>query len=390
MCWGNFVGARNVSLENVYIWSVYSLLGSSVNYFYFISTMGFEVDEDFVQELEHRPNLCTTEADGIPLIDLSLLNSPNLDDDPEALVSLVGEIGDACRDWGIFQGINHGVPLELRWRIEKAMKDFFALSAEEKKKVTKDEVIFGGYHDIENTKNIRDWKEVFDFVVEDSTAILDSHDSGDGDLHMMQNQWPDYPPQFREVCQGYAGAVGKLACKLLELISVSLGLGEKRLNGYFKDQISFVRLNHYPPCPSPHLALGLGRHKDPGAITVLCQDDVSGLEVKRKTDGAWVRVKPIPDAYIINIGDIFQVWSNDKYESPEHRVVANSERERFSIPFFFNPGHCVMVKPLEEMVNEKNPAKYGEFNCGEYFETRKNSNFKKLDVENIQIHHFKI
>lgn len=68
-----------------------------------------------------------------------------------------------------------------------------------------------------------------------------------------------------------------------------------------------MRLNYYPLCPIHHLALGVGRHKDPGALTVLAQDDVGGLEVKRKADGEWIQVKPTPDAYIINVGDIIQV-----------------------------------------------------------------------------------
>lgn len=99
----------------------------------------------------------------------------------------------------------------------------------------------------------------------------------------------------------------KLAYKLLELISLSLGLPANRLNGYFKDQTSILRLNHYPPCPFPNLALGVGHHKDAGALTVLTQDDVGGLEVRRKSDGEWIPVTPIPDAYIINVGDIVQV-----------------------------------------------------------------------------------
>jgi isopenicillin N synthase-like dioxygenase len=79
------------------------------------------------------------------------------------------------------------------------------------------------------------------------------------------------------------------------------------MNGYFEDQTTFLRFNHYPPCPSPNLALGVGRHKDGGALSVLAQDDVGGLEVRRKSDGEWIPVKPIPDAYIINVGDAVQV-----------------------------------------------------------------------------------
>ncbi|ONK78244.1 uncharacterized protein A4U43_C02F16150 [Asparagus officinalis] len=112
---------------------------------------------------------------------------------------------------------------------------------------------------------------------------------------------------IRDACVEYAEAVEKLAFKLLELMAMSLDLPAKRLNGYFKDSLSRVRLNRYPPCPSPDLALGVGPHKDQGALTVLAQDDVGGLDVKRKSDGQWVRVKPVPDSYVINIGDLIQV-----------------------------------------------------------------------------------
>ena len=88
---------------------------------------------------------------------------------------------------------------------------------------------------------------------------------------------------------------------------MSLGLPADRLNGYFEHQTSFLRFNYYPSCPSPDLALGVGRHKDCGVLTVLAQDDVGGLEVKRKSDGEWIPVKPITDAYIINVGDVVQV-----------------------------------------------------------------------------------
>ena len=112
----------------------------------------------------------------------------------------------------------------------------------------------------------------------------------------------------------------KLAYKLMELIALSLGLPADRFHGFFKDQTSFIRLNHYPPCPTPELALGVGRHKDGGALTILAQDDVGGLEVKRKTDGEWVRVKPTPDAYIINVGDIIQVtFSNIQINSAKYK-----------------------------------------------------------------------
>ncbi|XP_068655628.1 protein LATERAL BRANCHING OXIDOREDUCTASE 1-like [Aristolochia californica] len=353
--------------------------------------MGSEVDQAFVQALEHRPGPVKLVTGGISLIDLSALSNVEspVDLAPEVLSGLVEEIESASRDWGFFQVINHGVPVELRQKLEEACKEFFALPLEEKRKVRRDESNPLGYYDTEHTKNVRDWKEVFDFTVQDPTVLPSETEDGNEELQSLKNQWPEYPSELRKVSIEYARGVEKLVYKLLELLSLSLGLPADRLNGFFKDQTSFIRFNHYPPCPIPDLALGVGRHKDAGALTVLYQDEVGGLEVKRKADGEWIRVKPIPDTYVVNVGDIIQVWSNEKYESVEHRVVVNSEKERFSIPYFFNPAHYVMVKPLDELVDEQKPPKYREYNWGNFFKTRKNSNFKKLDVENIQIYHFK-
>ncbi|GKV22721.1 hypothetical protein SLEP1_g32563 [Rubroshorea leprosula] len=335
-----------------------------------------DVDPAFVQPAEHRPKPETVEVEEIPVIDLS--------DSGE----LLSEIGNACRNWGFFQVINHGVPSELRRRVEKVAKTFFDLPIEEKKKVQRDAEHPMGYHDREHTKNVRDWKEIFDFFLQDPTVVPASHEPDDRELRTLTNQWPEYPPELREVCEEYAREVERLAFRLLELISLSLGLPADRLNGYFKEQTSILRFNYYPPCPYPELALGVGPHKDGGALTVLSQDDVGGLQVKSK-DGEWIPVKPLPDALIINLGNNMQVWTNDAYVSVDHRVVVNTKRERFSIPFFFFPGHHAMIKPLEELVNEQNPANYTEFNWGKFFVARNRSDYSKQDVENIQIDHFK-
>lgn len=131
----------------------------------------------------------------------------------------------------------------------------------------------------------------------------------------------------RDACEEYTRETEKLSYKLLELISLSLGLPESRFNNFFKDQTSFLRLNYYPRCPIPHLALGVGHHKDAGGLTVLAQDDVGGLEVKRKTDGEWIRVKPTPDAYIVNVGDIIQVIYLEVATFTEHYIFYLSYKE---------------------------------------------------------------
>ncbi|CAN4107629.1 unnamed protein product [Withania somnifera] len=349
-----------------------------------------EVDESFFQEIEHRPKPSTIEAQNIPLIDLSPLQTTDPSSTSSEITILVAEIGDACKNWGFFQVINHGVPSTCREKIERASKEFFSQLTEEKRKVSRDESNPMGFYDAEYTKNVKDWKEVFDFVVQNPTILPASHEPHDMELKELTNQWPTFPTNFREACEEYTRVVEELSYKLLELIALSLGLSSKRLNSYFKDQTSFMRLNYYPLCPISHLALGLARHKDSVALTVLAQDDVGGLEVKRKTDGEWIQVKPTPDAYIVNVGDIIQVWSNDIYESVEHRVITSSKKERFSFPFLLSPSHYVNVEPLEELTSEESPAKYKAYNWGKFLTTRNLSNFKKLNVENVQIYHFRI
>ncbi|PNX95587.1 gibberellin 20 oxidase 1-like protein [Trifolium pratense] len=145
------------------------------------------------------------------------------------------------------------------------------------------------------------------------TLVPLTSDEHDDRLTQWSNPSPQYSSNFRIIMQEYIEEMEKLAYKLLELVTLSLGV-EAKFEEFFKDQTSIIRFDHYPPCPYPQLALGVGRNKDAGAVTILAQDEVEGLEVKRKTDQQWVLVKPTRDAYIINVGAIIQVWSNDAYE----------------------------------------------------------------------------
>jgi isopenicillin N synthase-like dioxygenase len=74
----------------------------------------------------------------------------------------------------------------------------------------------------------------------------------------------------------------------------------------------------------------------------------------------------------------------------EHRAIVSTEKERFSIPFFLFPGYDAEVKPFEELINEQNPSKYRPYKWGKFLVHRKDSNIKKLDVENLQIYHYKL
>ncbi|XP_022135627.1 feruloyl CoA ortho-hydroxylase 1-like isoform X3 [Momordica charantia] len=146
----------------------------------------FQFDPAFILAPDHRPKLAVAEfADGIPAVDLSL---PDGD--------LVRQVGSASRDWGFFLVTNHGVALEKRRRIEAAARMFFRQSLEEKRKVRRDEGRSTGYYDTELTKNVRDWKEVFDLTVADPTVVPASPEPHDGELTHWTNQWPAYPPEL--------------------------------------------------------------------------------------------------------------------------------------------------------------------------------------------------
>ncbi|KAF6137458.1 hypothetical protein GIB67_009934 [Kingdonia uniflora] len=120
----------------------------------------------------------------------------------------------------------------------------------------------------------------------------------------------------------------------------------------------YLRLNRYPPCPISSEVFGLMPHTDSDFLTILYQDQVGGLQLVK--DKKWITVKPNPDALIINIGDLFQAWSNGIYKSVEHRVITNKQVERFSVAYFCCPSYDTMIESCKE------PSIYRKFSFGEF------------------------
>ncbi|KAJ7524770.1 hypothetical protein O6H91_17G020400 [Diphasiastrum complanatum] len=343
-----------------------------------------KIDPAFVLSPEFRPKPVEVlkELDGIPVIDLA----PLLANDEKGTQIIVEQIAKASEEWGFFQLINHGIPIKLLDDVEVEALKFFSLPLEEKRKIRRTLEHPLGYFDTELTQNVRDWKEVFDFVTRGKLEFA----AADGTLNVQENKWPESPPFLKDVCEAWKEATLGVAYKILELLTLSLGLPATYFNPLFdKEDTNFMRLNYYPPCPAPDLVLGVSGHKDSGALTVLVQDEVGGLEVRRK-DGEWIRVKPRRDALIINVGDLFQVWSNDRYKSVEHRVVVNEHKERSSIPLFINPSNATNVFPIPELLDAQHPPKYRQYNWGDFLQALKTSHFKNMRVENIQISHLAI
>jgi isopenicillin N synthase-like dioxygenase len=162
---------------------------------------------------------------------------------------------------------------------------------------------------------------------------------------------------------------------LVDVIAGNLGMPPSALAPYFRpDHTSFLRLNYYPRCPAPARPtdlsmardghLGVNHHTDSGALTLLLQDEQPGLEVFH--DNGWHLVEPLRDALVVNIGDIVQVWSNDRYTAALHRGLVSADAERFSAPFFFNPAYSTRYAPLPSTVDAQHPPRYRPIHWGEF------------------------
>lgn len=292
-------------------------------------------------------------------------------------------LAEACRDWGFFELTGHGLDDAHRRRTLALLRDFFALPATDKRRVERTAANPWGFFDRELTKNTPDWKQIFDV----------GEAERDGPLAGCEPQWPERPQGFRAGLEHHREHAERIAAVLLRAIAHSLGAdGADLASAFAPRHSSFLRLNYYPRCPRPEAPpglavasdghLGINYHTDAGALTVLLTDDVPGLQVYRGE--RWHTVVPAPSALVINIGDVVQVWSNDRYRAPLHRVLGSAERERFSLAFFYNPAPSASYAPLPELGEPRyRPIRWSEFRAaraaGDYADAG----------EEIQIAHFR-
>jgi len=263
------------------------------------------------------------------------------------------EIDMACRDWGFFQVEGHGIDERTVAALKREMRAFFAQPLGAKRAIVRTAENPWGYFDQELTRRTRDWKEIYDYGPPDGTVMVP--------------QWPAALPGFRAAIEAFYAACDAVALRLLHVLARNLGMPETALDSLFRPaHTSFLRLNYYPRCPQPERPedtsvatkgfLGVNHHTDSGALTLLLQDEQPGLEVLH--NGSWHLIEPRRDALVVNIGDIVQVWSNDRYRAALHRGLVAADAERFSAPFFFNPAYSAAYAPLPTTVDERHPAAY--------------------------------
>jgi isopenicillin N synthase-like dioxygenase len=284
----------------------------------------------------------------IPIIDLSLLSKSNVDE--------LNKLDMACKNWGFFQVINHGVANEVLDKMKTSTGEFFDLPIEEKNKYSTpaNDIQGYGHSYVVSEEQKLDWT--------DSLVLV----TFPYKFHRLQF-WPNRPNDYKETIQTYSNAVRKVGLELIESISLSLGMDKDTLFEQHKELMQVIRINYYPACLEPDNVMGLSPHSDPGVITILVQkdDDVNGLQVRH--DGQWVPVQPLPNALIINVGNMIEILSNGKYKSVEHRAVVDKSKSRISFAMFFAPHDDVEIEPLKELIdfNSLNrvykKVKYGEY-----------------------------
>ncbi|XP_011091183.1 1-aminocyclopropane-1-carboxylate oxidase homolog 1 [Sesamum indicum] len=285
----------------------------------------------------------------IPVIDLQ-----GVEIDSTLRQEIVHRIRHASETWGFFQVVNHGIPVGVLEEMLRGVRRFNEQDVGVKKQFyTRDvsrKFVFNSNFDL-YASPAANWRDTFFCFMAPTPP-----------------QPQELPASCRDIQIEYSRHVMTLGVRLFGLLSEALGLETSRLtNMDCANGLAFVG-HYYPSCPQPELTLGASKHTDDGFLTVVLQDHIGGLQIF--AENQWIDVPPVPGALVINIGDLLQLISNDKFKSVEHRVLANREGPRVSVACFFSTALMPSSKlygPIQDLLSEDNPAKYRETTVEEFF-----------------------
>ena len=250
-------------------------------------------------------------------------------------------IDGACRDIGFFAVAGHGVPSTLRCALLDAAREFFALPAESKADVSlaRGGQAWRGWFPLggELTSGVPDLKEGYYFGRELPPDPRPMHGP---------NIWPAQPATLRDAVTDWMAAMEQLGQRVLSLMARGLGLADDFFRrSLTADPTPLFRIFRYPPHPE-HAPdrWGVAEHSDYGLLTLLAHDGTPGLEVK--VGGKWTGAPSDPELIICNLGDMLDRLTAGRYRSTPHRVRNHTGHDRYSLPFFLDPGWDARVEPL--------------------------------------------
>eukprot|EP00884_Botryococcus_braunii_P017663 jgi/Botrbrau1/4580/Bobra.60_2s0066.1 len=292
----------------------------------------------------------------VPVVDLS-----GAQDD------IIRAIRLATQQFGFMYVENHGVSPELLHQQSEQFKAFFNLPAQEKNKLAKAGDPWRGYTATgvqtlhPETQSQPDTKEALKFASQPSSISFQDN-----------NVWPpeELLPGFRDTITRYFKDTSAVGLRLMKLIAVAMDLDEHFFQPFFTDPILVLRGHYYAPVRSDPSqgVFAAGQHTDWGALTLLAVDGEAGLEVE--LEGRWLPVPPRSNAFIVNVGDLLQRWSNDVLRSALHRVVTTGERPRHSTALFLEPNANALVQCLPSCCSQERPARYPAVLTSDYLRAK--------------------
>lgn len=296
-------------------------------------------------------------SNSIPIVDLTASSA-----------EVTAQIHQACRTFGFFYIIGHGIDKGLQQNLETLSRQFFAQDEAVKMqiKMSLGGKAWRGYFPVgdELTSGQPDLKEGIYFGKE----LEKNHPMviAQAPLHGA-NLFPDNLPNFKETVLEYLTAMTTLGHQLMRSIALSLGLEAEYFSiHYTSDPLILFRIFNYPAITNHQSLWGVGEHTDYGLLTILKQDDAGGLQVK--TPSEWIEAPPIPNSFVCNIGDMLDRLTNGFYRSTPHRVRNISGRDRLSFPFFFDPNWNAKIQPLNlpNAIDNKNSERWDQANLQEF------------------------
>jgi isopenicillin N synthase-like dioxygenase len=182
----------------------------------------------------------------------------------------------------------------------------------------------------------------------------------------------------------------ELSKKIIEALLISLedGFEKKYYESEFKNCDGYLRINNYlAPESLEDEVEGLGMHTDMSCVTIVYQDEIGGLQVRSK-EGKWMDIRPCEGTLVVNIGDMLQAWSNEKFRSSEHRVVLKQPANRFSLAFFWCFEDEKVILAPDDVVGEGNMRLYNPFVCLDYLKFRESNERGKFEKVGFTVRDF--
>ena len=209
-----------------------------------------------------------------------------------------------------------------------------------------------------------DYKQFFDCGV----SVPREHPWADKQFY-APNKWPEQPAglgaaDFRADVLAYFTKARTISMDLLSALARAIGEPASFFKDKFDTPMALLRGNYYPERPAWAGAkdFGIATHTDYGCLTFLALDGSPGLEVRQR-GGGWIPVRAEPGTFVINLGEMFEMWTNGRVKATPHRVVGGTN-ERISIPLFFNPNYDTNVAPIGSgqviLAGEHLSARYNE------------------------------